>query len=119
LEKLQAEWFEIVHEEGWPYLDEGGQPLRKLDGFGKVNIFVGPNNGGKSRLLRRIARQTSSAFGVAQDDLKSLKEWLRTKHDELAPHWTSHDGLIAVGAIEGTTLVSGHQEPRIFGEVHR
>ena len=36
------------------YFDKDNQPLNFLDNINKLNIFVGANNSGKSRFLRRI-----------------------------------------------------------------
>jgi hypothetical protein len=35
---------------------------RELDGLSKINVFVGPNNSGKSRFLREMARIAKQKF---------------------------------------------------------
>lgn len=45
---------------------------RELEGLAKINVFVGPNNSGKSRFLRELARQSKFKF-VPAHDLSGLK----------------------------------------------
>lgn len=104
MDKIFAHWLTVTPEEQWPYLDDGGNPLQRLDGIGKVNIFVGPNNGGKSRLVRSLARQATYSFGVGRDELSDLTNWLATSSAELTAQWVGQQNLAAVGAINPESL---------------
>ncbi len=49
-------------------------PERRLGGLSKINLFVGPNNSGKSRFLRELAKIEAPHF-VPERSLKELRDW--------------------------------------------
>lgn len=57
-----------------------------LDGFKKINIFVGANNSGKSRFMRNIFRGEEEDFVMfdnRNNDLKKIYDKLNQKYDDL------------------------------------
>jgi len=69
--------------EGIPdYFDKYNQKLSKINGLNKVNIFVGENNSGKSRLMRKILLlETADLYDdlLPNNDLKSQEKEYRRK----------------------------------------
>ena len=57
--------FSRVDGNATDFSDENGSALRELGPIGRLNIIVGPNNSGKSRLMRGIDwRQLFLQVGV-------------------------------------------------------
>lgn len=54
------------------YLDESKNPLAFLQPISTINIFVGANNSGKSRLMRRLASQAE--YRVLLRDMDKINE---------------------------------------------
>ena len=49
--------------------DQNGKPLTRINKLSKVNIFVGPNNFGKSILIREILKTRSKHHHSKKDTL--------------------------------------------------
>lgn len=64
------------------YLDGDGAGLAIMDGLSRVNIIVGPNNAGKSRLLRAVGTTVPSALSL---DLPALVEAQRQIDNVMDP----------------------------------
>jgi len=64
------------------YCDIVGEKLEALDGLKKVNIFVGANNCGKSRMMRKIATDKTSQLlldnNVSYTDSKYAKDFMKS-----------------------------------------
>jgi len=91
-------WLEIEAQgPHFQYVDENGQILTKLSGLGRVNILVGPNNGGKSRLLRSIAGQKSYGLALNVANLDDLSACVREQSAFLKANW--RDVPKKIGAV--------------------
>jgi len=56
------------------YISENGKVVKAITNLAKVNIFVGENNSGKSRLLREIAKNSNFKYYELKDyDINRVK----------------------------------------------
>lgn len=88
----------------WPYVDADRNPLRELENPGVINIFVGANNSGKSRLLRYIASRTSLRFAVGRTELAQLAKTLAQSVERLSAEWARYRGLESIGGLSPDKL---------------
>lgn len=101
----------LDHPEFGAYITEAGHPLKALEHLGRVNLFVGANNSGKSRMLRRLASaadyavkfDADSMFRIGQDVRRILND---TRHVFTSKNCEAHGRtrlLDVTAAIEKET----------------
>ncbi len=56
--------------------DENANPLQRIDKLNKINIFVGPNNSGKSLLMRELLKTKSKSY-YSDDRWAEIKDLLQ------------------------------------------
>lgn len=91
---------------------EGGYPkelkLKRLENLGKINVFVGANNSGKSRLIRGIARNPNNVYELPKDlrpggvlvrDVQGVKNYFLEKLYQLQPNYQNNPHYR--GTLEG------------------
>ena len=89
------------------YIDMYGNSLEYIHKIGHINIFIGENNSGKSRLMRALINSRDATiltdgindsaernFQQIKDNIKSRFIQMGTKHPELTLH-NNHDQLAA------------------------
>ena len=85
---------EIFLDGGFEKYSVAGAEPKKLPGLSKINIFVGPNNSGKSRFMRLLAGTESLAFGPnlaphEPEDFKTLLSKLITEMSAALKRYTN------------------------------
>jgi len=50
-----------------------------LSNLNKINIFIGPNNSGKSRFMRKLFMDEKSAIGIYRRDFKAVIEEIKNQ----------------------------------------
>lgn len=82
---------------------EGGQPKelkpKRLENLGKINVFVGANNSGKSRLIRGIAKNPNNVYELPEDlrpggivtrNLQDLKTYFLNQVIKIRPDYQNN-----------------------------
>ncbi len=92
------------------YDDSTGRQLQVLSGLGSVNIFVGANSVGKSRMLRRLFAAGIKGLSRKVLGLQSLNVAIAECQADLKRHFRQNNPVIAVGDVDATTL-DGIQAP--------
>ena len=83
-------------------VDANDEPLTILEGLSPVNILVGPNNSGKSRLLRAIGTTIPEKMLFQSHELDAAQSSLSATLERMAQALRSHN-VTAVGQVgEGT-----------------
>lgn len=59
------------------YIDSNGDNLNSLDNLSLVNIFIGANNSGKSRLLRYVANKKDIEHNLREPDTEKCLRYIR------------------------------------------
>lgn len=81
------------------------QSLGQLE-FGAVNVFVGPNNAGKSTVLRELASLQQGDFGPTSQDVrlgtKGFVVRVELSEMQTATAWGSQSDLPSTGTVEVT-----------------
>lgn len=88
-----------IPDENYRFVDEKNQRIDQVQNLSKINIFVGENNSGKSRLLRNILSNEITWIPF----FFSLDEWNETIekiHNEMKDYfkkidWTPQEQLVA------------------------
>ena len=60
--KFSDRFFHLPISQDFRVQDSDGIDLKLLEGLSQVNIFVGPNNSGKSRFIRELIRNPISPY---------------------------------------------------------
>ena len=63
----------------YKFISSDNRELEYLDNLGKLNIFIGQNNSGKSLLMRRILLNENLRFLPSDDSVRLLNSSLETK----------------------------------------
>ena len=65
-------------------VDAEGQDKEWIENLSKVNIFIGPNNSGKSRFLRTLFSKGDLGYRTSDIDLEGLNQLIDSTLDSLA-----------------------------------
>jgi len=90
-------------EEFESYRDANSNELKTLAPLGKINIFVGSNNSGKSRFLRLLSIQESYQIGISDIELTDVNSELKSVFEELRLLLTNN-GVIAAENVSIETI---------------
>jgi hypothetical protein len=123
-------------DKSYSYRDGTGNVVDTLGNLSKINIIVGENNSGKSRLIRQILSAKELRYSPADFDLSEVSGILEGLREKLRKHFRdrkiSEDGVQAmIGALpkverlsDGADLQKPFQElrtqvERLIGHVDR
>jgi len=105
-------WFDKVPELS-PYQAQNGQrDGRIIAGLGHLNLFIGPNNAGKSRFMRALFGQAAFDYlpsGFPIQDLKRLSETIRAQVNNHFPQT-----LLAFGGVDRNTVLPLTQSEEVI-----
>lgn len=73
------------------FVDEKGVGLNYLSGLSSVNVFIGPNNAGKSRFLRNILKTKNIAYAIS--DNHKIFEKLASINERIKQIWSDNDSV--------------------------
>jgi AAA15 family ATPase/GTPase len=74
----------------YTFISDDGSKGNVLKGLSKINLFVGENNSGKSRLLRSILRTGSFEFIPTNEDVKNVNYFIKNFKSELEDFYNKH-----------------------------
>lgn len=86
------------------FTGEGDIELKKLS---KVNIFIGPNNSGKSRLLRALFSSTDLEFTTTEINLEEINDAVSSLKEQISNYYT-RAGIVKVEGIDLDKLDEVH-----------
>ena len=90
---------QLAGTEDYVAISASGSQERYLAGLGPVNLFVGPNNAGKSRFLRALFKADKLVFRPAGVDLRTLTKSITDLHELVQRHLGGN--IVGYGPLEG------------------
>lgn len=100
------------------YLNEKEGKLLQLKNIKKINIFIGENNSGKSRLLRSFVKNEKIIIYSEQFIDDSKKQEIKTRYSELMGYIKSYNREINVEKIEILECLEKYNEIDNFFEIY-
>jgi putative AbiEii toxin of type IV toxin-antitoxin system len=80
-------------------VESEGEPHMQLRGLDAINLFVGPNNSGKSRFLRELCKTTKFSYKTPLIKIDEIKSQVVQFCDIMSVHFNGQDP--AYGPIQG------------------
>lgn len=86
------------------YVDQASKQIASINGLSVINIFVGANSVGKSRLLRSLYLLGVTGLSRRPAELEDLRVVLADSRNAMAAFFRRFPNLTAVGGIEPNIL---------------